>query len=282
MDKWKQYSQEEALINSLVNNFSDFDIKNAKLDELNKWKTHTVYDAVDNCNEKFIDLRWDFSEKYINGELNVEAWPAKGFQEDNSDILSNSPTCSKESMRLVLNIITSSKWLWWSIDIKSAFLQNKNIDRVVYVKPPKDCQDTTLWKLNTTIYGLYEASRSWYFNVKKELIGLVAIVCKSDLAVFVRHNQSKVNGLLCTNVDDFLFKRTELFLTKLINPIKRVFTNGSEHCAAFKYFGLNISQPISEIIIDQVNYVKSVDLLLYQAIEKTRKMTYCVKKKLII
>ena len=111
MDKWKQYSQEEALINSLVNNFSDFDITNAKLDELNKWKTHTVYDVVDNCNEKFIDLRWDFSEKYINGELNVEAWPAKGFQEDNSDILSNSPTCSKESMRLVLNIITSSKWL---------------------------------------------------------------------------------------------------------------------------------------------------------------------------
>ena len=59
--------------------------------------------------------------------------------------------------------------------------------RVVYVKPPKeaDCQDTTLWKLNTTIYGLYEASKSWYFNVKKELIGLVAIVCKSDPAVFI-------------------------------------------------------------------------------------------------
>ena len=33
---------------------------------------------------------------------------------------------------------------------KTAFLQNKNIDRVVYVKPPKeaDCQDTMLRKLN--------------------------------------------------------------------------------------------------------------------------------------
>ena len=156
--------------------------------------------------------------------------------------------------------------------------------RVVYVKPPKeaDCQDTTLWKLNTTIYGLYETSKSWYFNVKKELIWLVAIVCKSDPAVFIWHNQSKVIGLLCTNVDDFLFRGTELFKNKFINPIKRVFTNGSEHCAAFKYFGLNISQPISEIIIDQVNYVKSADLLLYQAIEKTRKMIYCIKKKLII
>ena len=57
MDKWKQYPQEEALINSFVNNFSDSDVTNAKLDELNKWKTHKVYDTVDNCNEKFIDLR---------------------------------------------------------------------------------------------------------------------------------------------------------------------------------------------------------------------------------
>ena len=57
MDKWKKYSQEEVLINSSVNKFSDFGITNAKLDELNKWKAHKVYDAVDNCNEKFIDLR---------------------------------------------------------------------------------------------------------------------------------------------------------------------------------------------------------------------------------
>ena len=67
-----------------------------------------------------------FSEKSINGQLNVEAClVAKGFQEYNSDILSDSPTCSKESMRLVLNIIASSKWLCWSIDIKPAFLQTK-------------------------------------------------------------------------------------------------------------------------------------------------------------
>ena len=103
VDKWKLYSQEEALINSLVNNFSDFDITNAKLVELNKWKTHEVYNAVDNCIEKFSDLRWVFSERYVNGELNVKArLVAKGFQEDNSDILSDSPTCSKESMCLVL------------------------------------------------------------------------------------------------------------------------------------------------------------------------------------
>ena len=40
--KWKQYSQERVLVNSLVNNFPEFDISNAKLDEFNKWKTHNL------------------------------------------------------------------------------------------------------------------------------------------------------------------------------------------------------------------------------------------------
>ena len=66
-------------------------------------------------------------------------------------------------------------------------------------------------------------------------MGLGAIVCKSDPTVLIWHNQSKVNGLLCTHVDGFLFGRTELFLNEVINPIKRVFTIGSEHCAAFNY-----------------------------------------------
>ena len=117
----------------------------------------------------------------------------------------------KESMHLVLNIIASSEWLCWSVDIKSAFLQNKNIE--LFTKPPKeaDCQDTALWKLNTTIYRLNDASRTWYLNVKKELIGLGATVLKSDSAVFIWHNQSKVNGLLCIYVDNFLFGWTDFF-----------------------------------------------------------------------
>ena len=71
VNKWKQYFQGEALINSSgsVNNFSDFDVTNAKLDELNKWKTQKVYDKVD----KFIDLWWVYSENNIKGELNVKS-----------------------------------------------------------------------------------------------------------------------------------------------------------------------------------------------------------------
>ena len=53
VDKWKQYFKEQALIHWLTI-FSDFDITNAKLGELNKCKTHKVYDAVDNCDGSFL------------------------------------------------------------------------------------------------------------------------------------------------------------------------------------------------------------------------------------
>ena len=55
------------------------------------------------------------------------------------------------------------------------------------------------------------SSRSWYFNVEKELIGLGAILYECDPAVYIWHNQSKVNRLFCTHVDDFLFGGTEFF-----------------------------------------------------------------------
>ena len=61
---------------------------------------------------------------------------------------------------------------------------------------------------------------------------------------------------------------TELFKNKVINPIKCVFTIVSEDWAAFKYSSLNISRSNLEIIIDQVDYIKSVD---YIAISNVRK-----------
>ena len=82
---------------------------------------HKVFDTVDNCYEKYIDLR-----HISSSELNVKArLVAKRFQEGNSDILNDSPTCSKKSMHLILNTNASSRWLCWSIDLKSAFLENK-------------------------------------------------------------------------------------------------------------------------------------------------------------
>ena len=66
----------------------------------------------------------------------------------------------------------------------------------------------------------------------------------------------------------FSLRELNFFLNKVSNPIKPAFTIGSEHCAAFKYLGLYISQSNSEIIIDQVSYMK---LVYYIALSNDRK-----------
>ena len=65
--------------------------------------------------------------------------------------------------------MTSNRKTCNSIDIKSAFLQGREVDRVVYLIPPPEFDEKDVWKLNTCIYGLSDASRNWYLHVKEEL-----------------------------------------------------------------------------------------------------------------
>ena len=48
---------------------------------------------------------------------------ARGFEKDSSDLHTDSPTCTKQSMRLVFLTAASNKWEIKSLDIKAAFLQ---------------------------------------------------------------------------------------------------------------------------------------------------------------
>lgn len=56
-----------------------------------------------------------------------------------------------------------------SLDVSSAFWQGGLPKREV-LQPQEDvCSSTHLWKLKCYIYGLNDAPRSWYNNVKNEL-----------------------------------------------------------------------------------------------------------------
>ena len=47
---------------------------------------------------------------------------ARGFDEDSSNLRTNSPTCTRQSMCLVFLTAASNKWEIKSLDIKAAFL----------------------------------------------------------------------------------------------------------------------------------------------------------------
>ena len=59
------------------------------------------------------------------------------------------------------------------IDIRAAFLQGKQFDRDVFLRPPKDIRKGgIIWKLKKQLYGLNDASRKFWLrvnNIFKEL-----------------------------------------------------------------------------------------------------------------
>ena len=256
IEGWKNIEEEV-----LISKYSDIniDIIKAKSIELENWKTHNVYEVVENTGQSFVSLRWVIHEKFKGQDMYYKArLVARGFKESNFDMRKDSPTCCKENFRLLLAIVRTNKWKIHSLDIKAAFLQGKKIDRDLYVKPPPEAGTKNLWKLNISVYGLCDAPRAWYLSLKSVLEKGGARKSKYDDAIFYLYDNNKLQGILCAHVDDFCWGGTEQFELKIIKSIKQCFKISTEELQTFKYLGINVRQTDSCIEIDQNSYINEL------------------------
>ena len=83
----------------------------AKHKELQSWEENMVYTEVENINQHVISTRWVMTTKEIDGNMTVKArLVARGFEDIESDVRTDSPTCSKDTIRLSLSIIAAKHW----------------------------------------------------------------------------------------------------------------------------------------------------------------------------
>ena len=68
----------------------------------------------------------------------------------------DSPTCSRETLRLLIALTVQHNSELPAIDIKIAILQGKPITDV-YVIPLKEANTSYIWKLKRCVYGLVDA-----------------------------------------------------------------------------------------------------------------------------
>ena len=164
---------------------------------------------------------------------------------------------------MVFAIIATQKWQCNCMDIKTAFLQGRNFNRLVYLTPPSEAKTdkNLVWKLNKCVYGLNDASRVWYLTVRDQLLNSGARVSKYDEAIFTWYFDGQLQGIMCTHVDDFLWAGTSLFELRVIDKIRKDFIVKSEESRVFKYLGLDIIQNHSGISIKQDDFVKTLSLL---------------------
>ena len=123
------------------------EVHKAKMSELQQWKEQNVYNEVEDEGQNTISLRWVVQPKTIEGKTCIKArLCARGFEEE-QPFRTDSPTCSREGVRVALTTIASLSWKLNSIDVCTAFLQGKEIERTVFVKPPKETNNNNkIWK----------------------------------------------------------------------------------------------------------------------------------------
>ena len=235
--------------------FHDTAMMKAMATELHNLMDNDVFEEIDDVGQEYIHTKWDFTEKSSRDETWVKArLVAKGFQEDTDDIRTDSPTCSKTNLRTVLAMAATNHWKVKSVDIKSAFLQGRQIEREVIVKPPKEAGRGKLWKLKKALYGLNDAAREWYLKVHEAMAEMGGARSTLDNAIFFWREGNELTGICSAHVDDFILCGTDSFLKNLVAQVKSRFKVSSECEGLFIYIGLQIKQDNETIVVSQESF----------------------------
>ena len=196
---WREAERvENVLVLSTVDEHNQ-EIIDAKEKEFQNLVDNDVFELVHDEGQKAISTKWVFHEKIKeDGSKRVKArLVVRGFEERLADKKIDSPTCSRQGLRLELVTASSMEWEISSLDISSAFLQGSQLKRILYVKPPTEiCEEGKIWQLKRCLYGLSNAPREWYDRVCQEMKKLGDKVSLYDKSVFMWHNGSNLVLLL--------------------------------------------------------------------------------------
>lgn len=237
-------------------------IKDAKKKEISSWKENNVFEEIDRYKEKkVLKTRWIITEKEKDGEKICKArLVVKGFMEkeclDTEDC--EAPTFSIEGLKVILAIINMKDWQVKTLDVKTAYLQGKEMERDVVIKPPEEANTVKLWKLKKAVYGLKDAARKWYESLVEVLIKLGGKRSKIDNTIFKWEDGGRVYGIMGIHVDDLIYGGDKIFEEKIISKIKEELKVGREESGVFKYLGIEIEQKEKgEIYISQKSYSRN-------------------------
>ena len=126
-------------------------------------------------------------------------------------------------MKMFFSVAANEDFKLRKIDIRAVFLQARQMDRDVFLEPPKDIKrEGYIWKLKKPLYGLNDASRKFWLRMKKifQEIGLKRL--DGDEALYYETDDSgNLEGMISTHVDDFDLAGKERFVDKITAEIKK-------------------------------------------------------------
>jgi len=168
---------------------------------------------------KPIENKWVFKRKTDMDE-NLTVYKArlvaKGYRQiqgvDYDETFS--PVAMFKSIRILLALAAFYDYEIWQMDVKTAFL-NGDLEEVVYMTQPMGFVDPNnaekVCKLQRSIYGLKQASRSWNIRFDKEIKKFDFVKCDEEPCVYKKVSGSSIIFLVLY-VDDILMIGNDISL----------------------------------------------------------------------
>jgi len=191
-----------------------------------------------------------------------------GFMGPNLDKLQrDSPTMSRLSRMMVLQLIASKAWTLFSFDIRTAFLQGQpQKDRLLAIEPVPELsqalklKSNEICKLTKSAYGLVDAPFLWYQALRKKLLEIGFEESPFDPCVYLLRDPKTglPEGILGTHVDDGLGGGNSRFDAK-IAELEATFPFGSRRTGKFTFTGIDLQQHADKsITMSQSAYIKNI------------------------
>ncbi|KAH9801407.1 hypothetical protein KPL71_001014 [Citrus sinensis] len=186
--------------------------KKAMNQEMDSMYSNKVWELVEAPNGvKPIGCKWIYKRKRgVDGRVETfkARLVAKGFtQKEGIDYEETfSPVAMLKSIRILLSIAAMLDYEIWQMDVKTAFL-NGHLEENIYMQQPdgfiQKGQEHMVCKLQKSIYGLKQASRSW--NIRfDQAIKSFGFIQNIDEPCVYKKIQEKSVAFLILYVDDIL------------------------------------------------------------------------------
>lgn len=219
---------------------------------------------------KPVKCKWVYKKKYgLNGELlKFKArLVAKGYsQQYGIDYQETfSPVVRYSTIRMLLALSAEYNMSIDHLDVKTAFL-NGELEETVYMEQPEGFEvpgsENMVYKLNKAVYGLKQASKSWYDKITKVLCDKLDFSrLSSEPCVYFKYdkNDSRSMMIIALYVDDLIvftspeFQGKEEIKRKLQNEFDITDLGPAQHI-----LGMKLSRKGNNISLDQSNYIEKL------------------------
>ena len=180
-------------------------------------------------------------------------------QTSNSYNETSSPTARPATIKILFAKSANEKRILRTFDVKGAYLKSKIDEDIYMLLPIQHKGDKPQWvKLIKSIYGLKQAGKLWYENIRAKLLEFGAIQCPDDECLFRYTEGSEVIDIVIY-VDDLLTaSSTNTIADKLILFLRDKYGEVSEVTDTATHLGIRWVYTNGNIKISQPGYIDKI------------------------